>query len=956
MGCLFQAYASTFTCGAAHCADGVCCILDRNCAQTIAYAFNTTGAISDQIELVHALPSIDAIVFVSNGLKRFGLPGALSPIQNATVTSLTIVNNPSLQGAVALPSRLRVLNMTRNRLDNAQIVLPPSITRVSLDDSGLHSLLNVTFPATKLQYMSARHNLLTRFERVPEAEILDLSGNAIKLVRTEGFHKASTLILDNNPNLATVWNTGPASEHFIFHCSGCNITTFVVDSATHLSLTSGAKLPPTSPAARVCPPTLTTVVHEATVICVGAAATSSDFVGACPFSAMLAGAALTRSHCTTLDALYCVVDRQCNELEPFLNSTAITLDFSFVHDPIVDAAKFQLRQLHISTLPNVASLTIRHAFDARFVGDATATLQTLYELLCFCGSTREARRLEALASWTLDDPQRSVLPTTLESLCVALVLAPPMTSLSECIDCGWKIIPTAYPWPPTLKSLTLRQNQLLSFPSHMQWPRALTSFDVSRNQIEIFAGIPCAASINMSANNLHAVSLANFHGASVLDFSYNTPLVSVAFTASTQASTKLTELHLEGCENLLNITFDTGAFEAAKSAQIYLPTTSGQRPACPNGKLQPVTGLSAPVLVCVMDRSFDYVVFTSIVLAALLCLGFTAWVMKRCRRTTPEDGPMSPEPNAAFKAVGDNDRLALPFADHSLGDLAATMTSGLLPFRLNTDVTLLDTVLGRGAYGEVILGSHAGRLVAVKRLRADNYTVKHMEMLIQEIELMARFTSPHLVEFIGASWCSFADMKCIVEYMEKGDLHTYLCATKDSMETAFPFTGKTACMISMLRGLKYLHSQNVIHRDLKSRNVLLNSAGEAKLGDFGVAREVTEESMTNAVGTYRWTAPEVLKGKHYNEKADIYSFGMILTELDTHELPYADQVNERGQPLGNFTIMYKVMQGTITPTLRPTCPTWLRDVIFWCIAYNVEDRPSAADLEHHLLSIANEIE
>ncbi|RHY64483.1 hypothetical protein DYB30_010211 [Aphanomyces astaci] len=79
----------------------------------------------------------------------------------------------------------------------------------------------------------------------------------------------------------------------------------------------------------------------------------------------------------------------------------------------------------------------------------------------------------------------------------------------------------------------------------------------------------------------------------------------------------------------------------------------------------------------------------------------------------------------------------------------------------------------------------------------------------------------------------------------------------------------------------------------------------AKLGDFGIARQVVEKSMSNAVGTYRWTAPEVLKGKYYSVKADVYSFGMVLSELDTHVVPYYGMTNPKGQELGNFTIMFQ---------------------------------------------------
>ncbi|CAK4506657.1 unnamed protein product [Aphanomyces euteiches] len=119
---------------------------------------------------------------------------------------------------------------------------------------------------------------------------------------------------------------------------------------------------------------------------------------------------------------------------------------------------------------------------------------------------------------------------------------------------------------------------------------------------------------------------------------------------------------------------------------------------------------------------------------------------------------------------------------------------------------------------------------------------------------------------------------------------------------------------------------------------------DAKLGDFGIARHVVEKSMSNAVGSYRWTAPEVLKGKYYSVKADIYSFGVVLSELDTHVVPYAGMVNEKGQELGNFTIMFQVMNGAIRPAFSPTCPPWLHKLALRCIAFDAATRPTAREI------------
>ncbi|RHY26253.1 hypothetical protein DYB32_007781 [Aphanomyces invadans] len=264
-------------------------------------------------------------------------------------------------------------------------------------------------------------------------------------------------------------------------------------------------------------------------------------------------------------------------------------------------------------------------------------------------------------------------------------------------------------------------------------------------------------------------------------------------------------------------------------------------------------------------------------------------------------------------------------------DVEDNVDSVLEAHRLSEPVVLLEAVLGRGTFGEVMLGHYKDNLVAVKRLRPDHNNVKNIRSLVQEIALMTRFHSPFLVHFVGAIWTTpdMTDLMCVVEYMELRDLQTHLAKSKSGLKNAIHFSWpqKMACARQMALALEYLHGQQVIHRDLKSPNVFLNQAMDAKLGDFGIARQVVEKSMSNAVGTYRWTAPEVLQGKYYTVKADVYSFGMVsagcclptrldpltrpssfqvLSELDTHVVPYFGMVNAKGQELGNFTIMFQV--------------------------------------------------
>lgn len=122
--------------------------------------------------------------------------------------------------------------------------------------------------------------------------------------------------------------------------------------------------------------------------------------------------------------------------------------------------------------------------------------------------------------------------------------------------------------------------------------------------------------------------------------------------------------------------------------------------------------------------------------------------------------------------------------------------------------------------------------------------------------------------------------------------------------------------------MHYIHQKkNLIQRDLKSRNVLIDQSLNAKIGDFGLSRLNNEDTGMTACGTPAWTAPEVVAGDAYDEKVDVYSYAMVLWEMLALREPYGG--------LGGLEVVYAAIEGQ-RPKIPPYCPKSLKNLIVRC--------------------------
>mmetsp|Transcript_4999 Transcript_4999/g.8783 ORF Transcript_4999/g.8783 Transcript_4999/m.8783 type:complete len:170 (+) Transcript_4999:737-1246(+) len=141
------------------------------------------------------------------------------------------------------------------------------------------------------------------------------------------------------------------------------------------------------------------------------------------------------------------------------------------------------------------------------------------------------------------------------------------------------------------------------------------------------------------------------------------------------------------------------------------------------------------------------------------------------------------------------------------------------------------------------------------------------------------------------------------------------------------------------RGMAYLHGGNppVLHRDLKSANLLLDDSYTTKVADFGLSRlKAQERSMTENCGTVQWMAPEVLANHHYAEPADVYSFGIILWELLSRECPY--------DGMSPIQCALAVLNRDARPEIPIWCPSPLADLIRACWEKDSSSRPTFAQI------------
>ncbi|XP_055051803.1 LIM domain kinase 1a isoform X1 [Misgurnus anguillicaudatus] len=273
-------------------------------------------------------------------------------------------------------------------------------------------------------------------------------------------------------------------------------------------------------------------------------------------------------------------------------------------------------------------------------------------------------------------------------------------------------------------------------------------------------------------------------------------------------------------------------------------------------------------------------------------------------------------------------------------------------------------VLGQGCFGQAIKVTHreTGEVMVMKELiRFDEETQR---TFLKEVKVMRCLDHPNVLKFIGVLYKD-KRLNFIAEYIKGGTLREII----KKMDSSYPWKQRVSFAKDIASGMTYLHSMNIIHRDLNSYNCLVRENNSVVVADFGLARLMLEEKTQDklssgqipgvkktdrrkrytVVGNPYWMAPEMIHGKSYDERVDIFSFGIMLCEI-------IGRVNADPDYLPRTMDFGLNVKGFLDDFCPPDCPTSFFPMAALCCDLDAEKRPAFAKLESWLENLKMHLE
>uniref|UniRef100_A0A8D0BAL7 Mitogen-activated protein kinase kinase kinase n=1 Tax=Salvator merianae TaxID=96440 RepID=A0A8D0BAL7_SALMN len=271
------------------------------------------------------------------------------------------------------------------------------------------------------------------------------------------------------------------------------------------------------------------------------------------------------------------------------------------------------------------------------------------------------------------------------------------------------------------------------------------------------------------------------------------------------------------------------------------------------------------------------------------------------------------------------------------------------PLEIGFQELELEEIIGVGGFGKVYKGLWRGEEVAVKATRQDpDEDISAVaESVRQEARLFAMLRHPNIIA-LKAVCLSPPNVCLVMEYARGGALNRALAGKKVPPHVLVNWA------VQIARGMNYLHNEAlvpIVHRDLKSINILILerienddlSGRTLKITDFGLAREWHKTTKMSAAGTYAWMAPEVIRLSLFSKSSDVWSFGVLLWELLTGEVPYRE--------IDALAVAYGVAMNKLTLPIPSTCPEPFARLLKECWSPEPHARPDFSAILQQLVAI-----
>ena len=256
---------------------------------------------------------------------------------------------------------------------------------------------------------------------------------------------------------------------------------------------------------------------------------------------------------------------------------------------------------------------------------------------------------------------------------------------------------------------------------------------------------------------------------------------------------------------------------------------------------------------------------------------------------------------------------------------------------MSLDDFIFGKVLGKGSFGTVniVTRKQDNKIYAMKRVNISSLSDKDKRSSLNEIRILASLNHPNIIDYKEAFFDERTKtLNIVMEFAEEGDVENKV---KENLKRRLRFKEETIWewLIQILEGLKYLHDNKIMHRDLKCANIFLMKSGILKLGDLNVSKIAKMGMAQTQTGTPYYISPEIWKEQPYDYKCDIWSVGCIIYEICTLRPPF------RGNSLKE--LYTNIMNGYYIP-ISNVYSQDLKDIISMMLVIDNKKRASTDQL------------